>query len=268
MTHYLILVAIGISMGLFGGLLGIGGSVVMIPALVLAFGENQHLYQASAMICNFFVAAAATVAHKREEILVGSVVKYMVPASVLGSIGGVFLSNAPFFSHGKSYVLAHIFGLFLIYVIYHNAVRLYRDYRPKPEYARGEINPDAIGTAALSIIIGFVTGIAGGLLGLGGGTVCIPLQQVLLKMPLKKAIANSAATIILIALVGSILKNATLYQHNIAVTESIRIAAIVIPSAAIAGFAGARLMHVLPKRYVRMAFIALLVLASYKMLTV
>ena len=263
MTDYLIFVAIGISMGLFGGLLGIGGSVVMIPALVLAFGENQHLYQASAMICNFFVSAAATIAHKKQEILVGSVVKYMVPASAVGSIGGVFLSNAPLFSHGKSYVLAHVFGLFLIYVIYHNAVRLYRDYRPRPEHTRRQMKDSAL----LSIIIGFVTGIAGGLLGIGGGAVCVPLQQVLLKMPLKKAIANSAATIILIAVVGSILKNATLYQHNIAVTESIRIAAIVIPSAAIAGFAGARLMHVLPKRYVRMAFIGLLVLASYKMLT-
>jgi uncharacterized membrane protein YfcA len=268
MTDYLILVAIGISMGLFGGLLGIGGSVVMIPALVLAFGENQHLYQASAMICNFFVAAAATVAHKGQEILVGSVVKYMAPVSVLGSIGGVVLSNAPFFSHGKSYVLAHIFGLFLIYVIYHNVVRLYRDYQPKSEHIRGEINPDAIGTVVLSIIIGFITGIAGGLLGLGGGTVCIPLQQVLLKMPLKKAIANSAATIILIAAVGATLKNATLSQHDIMVTESLKIAGVVIPSAIIAGFAGARLMHTLPKRYVRMAFIGLLVLASYKMLTV
>lgn len=264
MTDYVILVAIGISMGLFGGLLGIGGSVIMIPGLVLAFGENQHLYQASAMICNFFVAAAATVAHKKQEILVGSVVKYMVPGSVLGVISGVFLSNAPFFSHGKSYVLAHIFGLFLIYVIYHNAVRLYRDYRPKLGHARGQMKNSAV----LSMIIGFTTGIAGGLLGLGGGAVCIPMQQVLLKMPLKKAIANSAATIILIALVGSILKNVTLHKHNIAVIDSIKIAVVVIPAAAIAGFAGARLMHILPKRYVRIVFIALLLLASHKMLTV
>ena len=69
------------------------------------------------------------------------------------------------------------------------------------------------------------------------------------------------------ALVGSVLKNATLYKHNIAVSESIKIAVVVIPSAVIAGFTGARLMHVLPKRYVRMVFVALLVLASYKMLT-
>lgn len=60
---YFILALIGIAMGSFGGLLGIGGSVVTIPALVLAFGENQHLYQASAMLCNFFVGGAATLVH-------------------------------------------------------------------------------------------------------------------------------------------------------------------------------------------------------------
>ena len=86
MTYYLLLVIIGSAMGLFGGLLGIGGSIVMIPALVFAFGENQHLYQASAMICNFFVAAAATAAHKKEDILIIPVVKYLIPSAMIGSV--------------------------------------------------------------------------------------------------------------------------------------------------------------------------------------
>ncbi|NIA17514.1 MAG: sulfite exporter TauE/SafE family protein, partial [Planctomycetes bacterium] len=37
-------ILIGLSMGLAGGLLGIGGSVVMIPTMFFVFGENQHLY--------------------------------------------------------------------------------------------------------------------------------------------------------------------------------------------------------------------------------
>jgi len=41
---YFILAAIGVVMGLFGGLLGIGGSVVMIPAMVLAF-ESMASYK-------------------------------------------------------------------------------------------------------------------------------------------------------------------------------------------------------------------------------
>jgi len=72
--EYLALATIGIVMGLFGGLLGIGGSVVMIPALVFLFGENQHLYQASAMICNFFVGGASVVVHKKADVLMTGVI--------------------------------------------------------------------------------------------------------------------------------------------------------------------------------------------------
>ncbi|HSV26616.1 MAG TPA: TSUP family transporter, partial [Sedimentisphaerales bacterium] len=63
-----ILIVIGLAMGLFGGGLGIGGSIVMIPALVWAFGENQHLWQASAMLCNFVVAVTAAIMHHRENM--------------------------------------------------------------------------------------------------------------------------------------------------------------------------------------------------------
>ena len=58
--EYITLLAIGLVAGFLGGLLGIGGAVVMIPALIWAFGENQHLYQAATMICNCFVGTVST----------------------------------------------------------------------------------------------------------------------------------------------------------------------------------------------------------------
>ena len=96
--EYLVLAATGIVMGLFGGLLGIGGSVVMIPALVFFFGENQHLYQASAMICNFFVGASSVVVHKKADVLMTDVIKWLVPAAAFGIIIGVAISNSSAFA--------------------------------------------------------------------------------------------------------------------------------------------------------------------------
>ena len=55
---YILYSIIGLSMGVVGGTLGIGGAVFMIPAMTFVFGENQHLYQAAAMICIFFVSSA------------------------------------------------------------------------------------------------------------------------------------------------------------------------------------------------------------------
>ena len=38
----LIIAVIGLTAGLLGGMLGIGGSIVMIPAMSYVFGYDQH----------------------------------------------------------------------------------------------------------------------------------------------------------------------------------------------------------------------------------
>ena len=260
---YLIFAAIGIVMGLFGGLLGIGGSVVMIPALVFAFGENQHLYQASAMICNFFVGTTAAIVHKKADVLVMDVIKWLVPAAAVGIIIGVAISNSSAFARGNSYLLARVFGIFMIYVVIYNCLK----FRSRSSQA-GDF--DISGTRRsipLAILCGVLTGVPAGLLGIGGGTICVPLQQLFLKMPLKRAISNSAATIASIALIGAFYKNITLPQHSIEMTESLRIAMFVIPCAVVGAFLGSRLMHKLPSNVVRAVFIVLCALACYKLLT-
>lgn len=260
---YLIYVIIGLLMGVFGGLLGVGGSVVMIPMLVIVFGENQHLYQASAMICNLFVGSVSSLVHRKTDTLMPKVLKWLIPSAAVGSVVGVAMSNASAFAGERSYLLARLFGVLLAYTAVYNIFRL-----------RGSRNADDLDTsdirwsAPLALVCGASAGVLGGLLGLGGGAVIAPMLQLLLKMPLKKAISNSAATVTVIAFVGAICKNATLGQHDIAVMESVAMAAVIIPGATIGAFVGARLTHTLPRDVVRMAFILLMALTSYKMLTV
>jgi uncharacterized membrane protein YfcA len=261
---YLSLVIIGILMGLYGGLLGIGGSVVMIPALVLLWGENQHLYQASAMICNFFVACSSALAHREANALMPDIVKWLVPAAVVGVLAGVALSNSALFASGRSYNLARLFCGFLIYVVIYNCFRLIRSIKGASHRTVSDIRR----SVPLTILSGFVTGLGGGLLGMGGGAICVPLQQLLLKMPLRKAIANSAVTIIFLSLIGALYKNLTLASHDIELTGSLKIAVVIIPTAAVGGFFGGRLTHALPRNVVRVAFILLAMAAAYKMLTI
>jgi len=261
---YLVLAAIGIVMGLFGGLLGIGGSIVMIPALVFAFGENQHLYQASAMICNFFVGTAAAVVHKKADVLMIHVIKWLVPAAAIGILIGVAISNSSAFARGNSYVLARIFGTFMIYVVVYNCLKFRRRNSRAGDFDISKTRR----SIPLTIICGLLTGIPAGLLGIGGGTVCVPLQQLFLKMPLKRAISNSAATIASVALIGAFYKNLTLTQHSIGIADSLRMAIVVIPGAIVGAFIGGRLMHKLPSNVVRVVFILLCALACYKLLTV
>jgi uncharacterized membrane protein YfcA len=169
---FIIYLVIGLFMGLFGGLLGIGGSVIMILALVFIYGENQHLYQVAAMFCNFFVGISAAVIHRKADAITVDVVKWIVPFAVIGVILGVAMSNSSLFSgRNNSYLLARVYGLFMLYVVIYNVLRLGRVAKGSSGFEVSVVRR----YGHLASLCGFITGSSAGLLGIGGGIVCTPM---------------------------------------------------------------------------------------------
>ena len=262
-----ILIGTGLVMGLFGGMLGIGGSLVMIPALVYFYGENQHLYQSSAMICNFFVAVASLLAHRKAEAIVPAVLRQMIPAAMFGILAGVAFSNVAFFAGRNSYLLARLFGTFLAYVAAYNTFKMFRPPLPSVNGSDPSLYQTTL-LKSISASIGVLTGVAAGMLGIGAGSVATPMQQFFLRMPLKRAMSNSASVIVGISWIGAIYKTVTLPHHGIPIAESLKIVAWIIPTALLGGFLGGHLMHYLPKQLIRGLFIAVCIFGAWKLLTV
>jgi uncharacterized membrane protein YfcA len=259
---YLLLAAVGLAAGLSGGLLGIGGSIVMIPCMRELLDADQHLYQAAAMIVNFFVVAPSVYYHLRARAVIWSVVRWLAPTATVAVVVGVTLSELPVF-HGRGEVyLAGLFGLFLFYVAAVNLDPLLR----RGASARDERWDPGRSTWRGSVLVGVAVGLVGGLLGVGGGIVSVPLQQRLLRMPLRNAIANSATTIVLLSVVGASLKNYELVtDHTYRLVDSVTLAVVLIPTAIFGGLLGGRLVHVLPLRVVRAAFVLLMLVAGLRM---
>lgn len=259
---YLIFGTIGLFAGILGGLLGIGGSILTIPALTFVFGPAQHTYQGAAMIVNFFVALPATFLHRRAGATLRPVVRLMIPGAVVGVVAGVWLSSGAWFAGSNELRLAAAFGGFLFYVAIYNVYRL----------ISGRHVPDIDADVALGIpqwriaIVGFPMGLVGGLLGIGGGAVAVPLQQVVLRMPIRRAIANSATTILPLSLLGAVYKNYTNTQAGLALSNSLTLAVCLVPTAIIGGFIGARLTHVLPRRILTVAIVALMAYSGIAMI--
>jgi uncharacterized membrane protein YfcA len=253
-----ILLALGLTAGAIGGLVGIGGSIVIIPVLTLLLGRNQHFSQAAAMIINVFVAAAAVVQHQRARAIRWPIAARMVPAGLLFIIAGVEVSNEL-----DAEVLKKIFGVFLLYVVAYNVVRLVHDRKPPAQQS-----PERAGWGRVSAT-GGAMGLAAGLLGIGGGPVAIPLLQRLSHLPLRQSIATSSAVMVLTAAVGAARKNLTLaHVTDEPVAESLLTAACLAPTALLGALIGAWLTHHLPVRWVRVAFILLMIWASLDMLGV
>jgi uncharacterized membrane protein YfcA len=117
-------------------------------------------------------------------------------------------------------------------------------------------------------MVGAIMGFAAGLLGIGAGIIAVPLLQRLCRLPLRQAIATSAAAMCLTAIVGAVLKNATLWEHDLSMSDSLMIAACLIPTAIAGSYLGAGLTHSLPLQWVRVAFLLLTAWASLDMLGV
>jgi len=262
-VEYFTLLAIGLVAGLSGGLLGIGGSVVMIPAMTLFLGPAQHLYQGAAMIANFFVVLPAVFEHRRAQAILVPIIRVTIPTAIVGVIAGVWISAGPWFAGSYQVRLSLLFGVFLLYVAIYNTYRLSGNY----QFA----NMDQQGARSLSnwkiaALVGIPTGVLGGLLGIGGGTIAVPLQQVLLRVPLRKAIANSATTILPLSLIGACYKNYCNAQAGIPLSDSFCLALCLIPTAIIGGYLGGRITHIMPRRKLRLAFVILLCYAGVSLI--
>lgn len=105
---FIIYLAVGFLSGLLGGM-GMGGGTVMIPALTLFAGVEQHVAQAANLIAFLPMAAVSLSVHKKQGLVSGRGAAYMiVPAVIASVLGGFAASRLP----GE--VLKKLFGVFLL----------------------------------------------------------------------------------------------------------------------------------------------------------
>ena len=268
---------LGLIAGILGGLLGVGGSVIMLPGLVLLLGretgEEQHLYQAAAMIVNVAVAYPAARRHAQAGVIRRDVLKWMLPLAVVFVLIGVALSNLPVFRKDGALWLGRALALFLIYVVYTNARKLWAGYRASQKTAESSVPPAASRqnqervTAFRAGSLGGLMGLIAGMLGIGGGALVVPMQQVWMRLPLKSCIGNSSAVMLVSAGLGAIYKNLSLPEGQL-VSESLLIAACLMPTAFLGSRFGAGLTHRISVTWVRAVFVVLMSVAAFELLAV
>lgn len=84
--HYLAMAAVGAGVGFLSGMLGIGGALLAVPALVIIFGFKQHAAQGTSLAIVVFTALAGTVQYWRGK----NVHLYAALAFVVGSLVAVW----------------------------------------------------------------------------------------------------------------------------------------------------------------------------------
>jgi uncharacterized membrane protein YfcA len=102
--------AIGLVTGVVSGLLGIGGGIVMVPAMVLLLGLSQHLAQGTSLFVIVPTAAAGSVTHLRLGNIRFLVAGWLAIGGVVGVVAGAMVALLV-----PDQGLRILFALFLLY---------------------------------------------------------------------------------------------------------------------------------------------------------
>ncbi len=103
--------AVGVAAGFAAGLLGVGGGIVMVPAMVLVLGFDQHVAQGTSLVVIIPAALAGSVTHYRN----GRVSLRDAALLAAGGIGGAVVGSISALSVDDT-VLRRLFGVFLLVV--------------------------------------------------------------------------------------------------------------------------------------------------------
>lgn len=244
----------GIIAGSFGGLLGLGGAVIMVPALTLFFGLPIHLAIAISLISNIFVSITAVLRYQRKGFLHKKTVMIMNIGSIAGIITGTIIASV-----SPAGTIKVFFGAFLLVLIVDVVMR--KDAAEREPV----IEPEKVNAPGLSAL-GFVMGILGALLGVGGGTVAVPVQTNVFKIPLKNAIANSLGTIVISASLGALLYFYLGSGRIFSAEDALLTSAAIVPGSVIGARLGVRISEHVPTKHVKYIFYSVLLYIAYNMI--
>ena len=177
-----------ISIGCLLGLLGGGGSVLMVPIFVYLFQMDPKVAIASSLMVVSIVSFIGVFPHRKMGNVCFKSALLFIPFALAGTFLGTRLSV--FFSGGAQLSLFSMVMATAAYLMLNSKRQKQDDDKEKQKWA---------GRLPLQ---GFGIGIITGLVGVGGGFMIVPTLVLLANIPMKKAVGTSLLIISANSLVG------------------------------------------------------------------
>lgn len=256
----LALVAAGAIAGFIAGLLGVGGGIVIVPVLyhLLPFMQGgvesrMHIAVATSLATIIATSISSVRAHYRRGGIDIQLVKQLAPFIFLGAMIGSILGGRI-----SSELLAGLFAIIALTV----AIRI---ALTSDTQLVTRVMPSGAGGA----VIGFIIGALSVLMGIGGGTLGVPVLTSF-NIPIRRAVSTAASFGLLIAVPGVIgfiqagWNEANLPVGNLGYVNLIGVA-IIIPLTTLIAPWGAKVAHTIKPRLLRFAFSGFLILTALRM---
>ncbi|UJX39850.1 sulfite exporter TauE/SafE family protein [Desulfovibrio sp. JY] len=259
-SFWLAYLAFGCAAGIIAGLLGVGGGIVVVPALYFLFTAqglpHAHIMQmalGTSLATIVFTSVASFRAHDKRGAVRWDIFKSITPGILIGSFLGAWVA-----AQLSTKFLKGFFVAFLYYV----SIQMILNIKPKPTRS-------IPGTAGMFATGGGV-GLISNMVGIGGGTITVPFMT-WCNIPIHVAVGTASAIGFPIAVAGVIgyiangLGKADLPGMSIGYIYLPALIGIVATSMLTAKY-GAKLAHALPVGTLKRVFALFLLAMATRML--
>ncbi len=239
------LLLIGFGAGAAGALVGIGGGVLLVPALTLLMGLDLKVVipiSLMSVVATSVSSAAVYLRKDRVDIVAGVRLQFY---TVMGAVTAGLL--APLVPQDPLFML---FGVLLVIT----SLRIWPGSMPAPG---GVALNRPLRMPLASVVSVFAGGLAG-LLGIGGGILNAPVLHILLDLPFDRAAATSAF------MIGGTASAAALVYMMRGDLE-LHMTAFAVLGTLTGAWLGARLQHKIRPRRLQQGFAVLLLYAALRM---
>ena len=182
MFEWIIFALIGAVTGLFAGLLGLGGGLIIVPALLLVFSWQglaemhlMHFAVGTSLMTITLTSLSSMYAHHQHKNVNWFAVKRLVPGLVIGGFMGAYFATML-----ASQLLQQIFAFYMMFVVIGM-------WRPITHFFDERLLNKSILFGVASFI-----GCISALVGIGGGSLLVP-YLLMAKQSIQRAIGTSAA---------------------------------------------------------------------------
>jgi uncharacterized membrane protein YfcA len=266
------LLAMSIFAGLLGSILGLGGGIIVIPALTLAYGVNIRYAIGASIVSVIATSSGAAATYVRDHLTNVRLAIFLEIGTTLGAISGAFIAASV-----KSDVLFILFALLLLqsaYLMWKRGKQIHHDgaveTKAHPWAYKMKLNssyPDALLGKEISYLVhsvplGFFymlgAGLLSGLLGIGSGILKVLAMDSAMKLPIK---VSSATSNFMIGVTAAASAGAYYMRGDIIPS----LAAPVAIGVLIGSLFGTKLMTRLPAATIRKSFIIVLLVVAIQM---
>ena len=204
MIEFALLFLVGIGVGCFGALVGLGGGLIMVPLFMLTMmpphGQTFETVQQVIGTSLFGVllnAVGGSYAYLKNHLIMFRAAVPFALATVPGAWAGSYLTD--YFS-GPGFSVT--FGAVLILLA---GFMYWKSRAKRPTTPLEDFDPKtAPFNLWLGVVLSFGVGFLSSILGIGGGVIHVPMMMFILGFPAIIATATSTFVLMISALVGTV----------------------------------------------------------------